>query len=121
MATFHCLNDDDGVCVYPERVLVANNGLLSVVSAEVANEIVPVEDAVNRAEEQEGVLEGIGYDQLVDLLLLRLLRTSPNRPEPDLYPDVEIDVDLSGMKRLLNGRSGLIANCSCGHQFFVPA
>lgn len=109
-----CPSGDNGICSYPDRVLVVTGGRLSVVSAYVAETTLEGFEATF-VDELEW-MSGERYDEVVDLVLDSLRAQSPRDGS---LTDVRGASDLQDQVSLIESRvpvtSGVIVTCSCGH------
>jgi hypothetical protein len=114
MAETACPTGDNGICSYPDRVLLVTGGRISVVSAAVAE--ISLEGLEPTSVEELEWLAGERYDEVVDLVLDSLRAQSPRDSSPT---DVGTARDLLDQVSLIESRvpinSGVIVTCSCGH------
>jgi hypothetical protein len=114
MAQTDCPAGDNGVCSYPDRVLLVTDGQLSVVTASVAE--VSLRGFEPTFVDELEWMSGERYEEVVDLVLDSLRAQSP-RDNPLSY--IRSAADLGAEVREIESRvpvnSGVIVTCSCGH------
>lgn len=119
-----CPQGDNGICSYPDRVLLVNGGQLSVVTGTVAEMVLP-EFGPGTVSELEW-MSGDEYDEVADLVLDVMRSRSPRENEfrPAAWMHEELENQLSQVEKRLSELSvenGVIVRCSCGHTWVTSS
>ncbi len=104
---------DNGICSYPDRVLVVTGGRLSVISGDIAE--YAFEGQEPTSVQELGWMSGEGYEEVVDLVLDSLRAQSPRDSAQGQFAGEALREQVSAVESRLEVANGVIVTCSCGH------
>ncbi|WP_323099134.1 hypothetical protein [Intrasporangium sp. YIM S08009] len=114
MAQTDCPAGDNGVCSYPDRVLLVTDGQLSVVTASVAE--ASLRGFEPRFVDELEWMSGERYDEVIDLVLDSLRAQSPrDNPFRSIGSAADLQDQVREIESHVPANSGVIVTCSCGH------